>query len=552
MGMVFDTAGNLLGNEADANALDDSSLDISALDLAKRATSADANDSSDDNPDLTPALLEKRHDYALVCGNRGASVTCQNDPFSYYCNANGAVRRRGHYNELCNRYCQCVNLYPKPTRPCVFAYIVTECIVKDDVAYTEDGQLIGNVSLAHVMQNGTLDFSQAIADGDVPSVKALPSSTSSEDDSLETPEVVARDLNEDDEAQKSRTKTKTKTKSKTNNTRHLSPSTAAALAQRDHNVDKEFKATIPVVTKTSVLPVPSSSNTLHFIGPATNKRDSELSLPSVPDDSNITNEGLTSPSRFDIQCFSNGNFDQSLTNDCKSKNYTCIRIPFSPLALMHHVGVADPTCSQRCQCENYLSGNKEVDASETLSQGPPSGPLNITSPNSDSEYTLSCGNYPAGPAYCSAPGLNYLCTANMTVSSNISAAYKNSTAETWCDTYCSCIFAHPVDCINFWDIPYCQEFVDGTVRAAADPKVVLSYVQYVTLLPNKTLYIPTDQPGYFPFYAVMPWMNPGDMTSLPPGNLTASANHTRTWNGSGTRAHVLRGEKRNTPRPGEY
>jgi hypothetical protein len=55
--------------------------------------------------------LEKRNDYAMVCGedgsaNRYLTNSCREEPFFYYCNVGGRLVRDGSLSRWCQEVCR--------------------------------------------------------------------------------------------------------------------------------------------------------------------------------------------------------------------------------------------------------------------------------------------------------------------------------------------------------------------------------------------------------------------------------------------------------------
>ncbi|KAI1626665.1 hypothetical protein EDD37DRAFT_620263 [Exophiala viscosa] len=106
-------------------------------------------------------IAEMHHNYALVCLDRARTTECLRVPYS--CNANGVLIYERH-NSFCSAYCKC-NRVSQYQAPCYLGghHNVIGCSIKDDIATLDNGTVIGNVSDAITLANGTLDFTQALA-----------------------------------------------------------------------------------------------------------------------------------------------------------------------------------------------------------------------------------------------------------------------------------------------------------------------------------------------------------------------------------------------------
>jgi hypothetical protein len=87
---------------------------------------------------------------------------CASLPHSYSCDANG--RRTALQRERsCEKVCQCINISPGPSKPvpCYasnYPYIQQGCWVKADILYDDNGKLLGYLSDATFLPNGTLEY----------------------------------------------------------------------------------------------------------------------------------------------------------------------------------------------------------------------------------------------------------------------------------------------------------------------------------------------------------------------------------------------------------
>lgn len=130
----------------------------------------------------------------------------------------------------------------------------------------------------------------------------------------------------------------------------------------------------------------------------------------------------------------------------------------------------------------------DMDVIDSTATAPPTG---VSTQLASSTYMLNCGNRTDGPPYCMAANYGYFCLDNATVVRN---STQYDPGVTWCDFYCSCILRNPVPCVNEWNVPYCQEWIDGTVRNAARFQEVLGYNDAAYLLPNGSLLLDRGTP----------------------------------------------------------
>ncbi|OCT48954.1 hypothetical protein CLCR_04584 [Cladophialophora carrionii] len=276
----------------------------------------------------TPTILEKRealsHDYALVCAeNRGTTNACAGDPWKYTCNSKGKVTRKGKSSKICKDSCHCVNLKPRPK--CIISpHVRVHCHMVEDTIYDENGTILGNSTDAVVHPNGTYDlttmFAQDANVGDNSKTAILPASSTVTHSPVLPATPISGSLG--------------------------GFSGFTEVVARDAN--KAAKVSIPVVTKVSAVPTTTPSNTLDFSTPTQLPHGNvALSSRSGPD---FTPQSLATEGRFDMQCAAHGEYSQSLTDRCMSAQYTCLRIPIYPLAMLHHTGTPDAECSTKCKC----------------------------------------------------------------------------------------------------------------------------------------------------------------------------------------------------------
>ncbi|KIW22960.1 uncharacterized protein PV07_11200 [Cladophialophora immunda] len=130
------TTGELLGDASEANILPNGTMDLTTA-VAKRDT-------------------ELSHDNALVCYDRTLTRLCQDSTHGYFCNANAVVKHTGKPEITCEQHCACVNIAP---RPCFYYGKVYSCGVKDDTVFdTVNGTVLGKLSSAQVLEDGSLDL----------------------------------------------------------------------------------------------------------------------------------------------------------------------------------------------------------------------------------------------------------------------------------------------------------------------------------------------------------------------------------------------------------
>ena len=142
-GIAYLDNGTALGNVTDAYVDDNGDLDFTPSPAIQRRDLA----------------LAKRNNFALVCGGRDPTSLCQ-QAYGYYCTETGRLSRTGSLSGFCNVHCRCVNLRG-PNPKCIpYPYVVTGCYInaEEDTAHYLNGTLLGQVSDAHIYDNGTLDF----------------------------------------------------------------------------------------------------------------------------------------------------------------------------------------------------------------------------------------------------------------------------------------------------------------------------------------------------------------------------------------------------------
>ncbi|EXJ78193.1 hypothetical protein A1O3_09354 [Capronia epimyces CBS 606.96] len=168
-GIARTVNGTSLGSVEDAEILPDGTLDFSQPEIS---TVSDGQPEVSTVSDGSHAVAKRdsaaaEHSYALVCGNRDWTSICQKSSYGYYCTSNGALRNTGKEVSFCEEACECVDLNPKPK--CILSpYIAAVCSVKDEVAYNDEGQILGHIADASIYPNGTIDFtSSTIASRDV-------------------------------------------------------------------------------------------------------------------------------------------------------------------------------------------------------------------------------------------------------------------------------------------------------------------------------------------------------------------------------------------------
>ncbi len=102
--------------------------------------------------------LVKRHDWTVVCGDRATTLMCTGDPYRYTCDATGKlILGKNRRIQACTGGCTCLNNSPVP---CIKARLlfVTTCLVVGDTVFDLDGTVVGRMTDATVLSNGTLDF----------------------------------------------------------------------------------------------------------------------------------------------------------------------------------------------------------------------------------------------------------------------------------------------------------------------------------------------------------------------------------------------------------
>lgn len=167
--IVYDDAGKTIAPESEAVILPNGTMDFS--NTRKREVTA-AHGLANKVPYFTRATSNRdstaaANTYALVCSNSKPWTTiCQKSTYGYYCNSNGALRNTGQEVSFCEATCECIDLYPKPK--CIISpFLGVNCLLKDNVAYDDDGKRLGHISDAYVHANGMLDFSQVAGEQDV-------------------------------------------------------------------------------------------------------------------------------------------------------------------------------------------------------------------------------------------------------------------------------------------------------------------------------------------------------------------------------------------------
>ncbi|OAP63732.1 hypothetical protein AYL99_02959 [Fonsecaea erecta] len=210
---------------------------------------------------------------------------------------------------------------------------------------------------------------------------------------------------------------------------------------------------------------------------------------------------------FGMTCsLSRSRSNESFTRHCQQEGYSCVTMMGTVLRTLSHNGTENHECTHNCQCRNPFglddrSGQvgmsvTEDETPDSTAVAPPSG----VPSQSSSPFALNCGNVADGPGFCQSSDLGYFCGYNMTV---MRTTTVQNQGVTWCDYYCSCIFKNPVACVNEWNVPFCREMPDGTVRDASNMQVVLAYIQDVVILPNNSILLDRGQDGGFPFVAAM-------------------------------------------------
>ncbi|KIW65301.1 hypothetical protein PV04_07572 [Phialophora macrospora] len=301
--------GKVVGNVSRAKTLTNGTLDLTAR-IEKR------------DPELS-------HDFAIVCRNRVITGLCQDFDHRYSCDANGRVIHKGVAEKTCEKLCECINILPAPrlTIPCYAVNPlpnIQKCKIIDDSIYDANGTVVGNLTDATFLPNGTLQYTAAAPVEKRNKARLLVSST------VTSLPILAA----------------TPTSRQSGGL-----STLAEVVARDAN--RAAKVSIPVVTKVSAVPTTTPSNTLDFSTPTQlPQEDAALSSRSEPE---LNSQSLAADSRFDLQCITHGKYNQSLTDRCMSEKYTCLRISTYPLAMLHHTGTPDPECSAKCQCPDSFS-----------------------------------------------------------------------------------------------------------------------------------------------------------------------------------------------------
>ncbi|KAK4943969.1 hypothetical protein LTR10_016489 [Elasticomyces elasticus] len=160
-GTIFNSTLHIIGITSDATQLSNGTWvlpslaerDIDIMSTSDEIASALAIRDSD--------VSEVHHNYALVCIDRERTNECIK--ITYSCNGNGQVVYKNH-DALYSAYCKCSRV-SQYVSPCLLGKHSHNfrCYVKDNIATLDNGTVIGNVSDATTMSNGTLDFTQALA-----------------------------------------------------------------------------------------------------------------------------------------------------------------------------------------------------------------------------------------------------------------------------------------------------------------------------------------------------------------------------------------------------
>lgn len=130
--------GSFIGNVSNARVVDDNTYDFTST-VANRAADMEL------------------HTFALVCLSDGAStIECSRSGYS--CNSNGVVIRSGPIDYSCDSFCWCPNLQIAGGS-CHIGSNTFQCNLVNGIARSNvTGQIIGNVSDAHTLADGSLYF----------------------------------------------------------------------------------------------------------------------------------------------------------------------------------------------------------------------------------------------------------------------------------------------------------------------------------------------------------------------------------------------------------
>ncbi|KIX98963.1 uncharacterized protein Z520_05424 [Fonsecaea multimorphosa CBS 102226] len=554
---VFDTVnGTVIGNLSDAQVLANGSLSFTST-----------------------KALAKRHNYGLICQDRENTARCGSKA-QYYCTSKGALNNKGAINAWCEENCFCWDI--APSIQCFpNAALLTTCLTKGKMVYTENGTFLGEVSDAYTYPNGTLDFRKVVT-RDLAAVSADPYHIICKSPQQPTQVYPAGGLLFDKNLTTfcaTHGYSCTSDPGRASSTLTLQPGSEDIKAcdnacECPSPTWKRQGSEFDVAPTPPKKPSPTPSLTIQDIllycdsndgivkgkwsfnwtlteycknqgyscaiepGPAyVLQRPKDVVAicqagcacpPSKPLVSAIplrqkpraraerrSNGIATVPSPFGMTCSSSpGSSDESLTDHCREEGYSCVAQTDTVLRTLVHSGTDVPECTHSCRCPSpFEQHSRQMEMSATEDESPDStavAPPSGVPSQSSSPFALNCGNVPDGPSFCQQSDLGYFCGYNMTV---MRTSTVQNQGVTWCDYYCSCIFKHPVPCVNEWNIPLCRELPDGTIRDASNTTVVLGYIEDAVILPNNSILLDRGQAGGFPFVA-------------------ASASHHGHWHGS--------------------
>ncbi|KAJ9615598.1 hypothetical protein H2200_001673 [Cladophialophora chaetospira] len=135
-------------------------------DVEERSTESDTRDLSLASIESRTSQLEKRNNYAMVCREtQEITNLCRGSPYNYNCDVNGQLYHTGRSEVLCDLWCHCVDLSPKPLPvPCIkiSTFFIPDCIKLGDAVFDNTGDFVGKLADARTLPNGTLDFTSPL------------------------------------------------------------------------------------------------------------------------------------------------------------------------------------------------------------------------------------------------------------------------------------------------------------------------------------------------------------------------------------------------------
>ncbi|EXJ88456.1 hypothetical protein A1O1_05386 [Capronia coronata CBS 617.96] len=507
--MVYDDEGQPLGNVSDAVVHPNGTIDFTASTIVTR----EADDTSDN--------------WALLCYNPHHTRTCHGSSFGYSC-ANQNMTFTSH-DSVCSEICQCSNI--KSMYRCITRSSKhTGCHIDDNNAYEVNGPLIGDVlgrlADAIIHPDATIDFS---GNNGATNAPKIPSDTIVQDVEIEdiSPALPKRD--EDVSMDHWVLWCSNRQHTLTCGSAPISYRCHQALIVHDHDeadwvCDKichcidQYPTQQCIPTKGYVALCPMQGNVvLHPNGTILgNLSDAYIHPNGTLDFTRLPAKHDVSPRLLGLlhmHCVTaGGHQDDLLTQHCSEHGYSCVADPEGLLSHLQHDSQVLKQCSDNCRCprpfvhepkmsiEDRSASLKHFKVENDIVQ------LNISAPasgiphnQSSDTYQLDCGHLPEGPSFCSTADMGYFCRANATV---VRSSTERSPGVTWCDFYCKCIFRHPIPCLNEWNIPFCQEMIDGSIRDASNLSTVIGTIDNSWVMPNGTLLIDRGTP-----YVVQSYVN---------------------------------------------